>query len=248
MQRVKLCIILLVICIRVQSQSDDISLAGKSHIWWVLYLSGAVHPPDVTIGTGNMGWGGGQTILFPIGKRTAVKRIPFWFGIDFNQHYFGTTKVLPYKVHYENWQFTFVGRFTNTTNSRIKPFIDLQVGARYLASFTTENRDYSGVIILRTEDFISSLNQGSYTNSRTDDYNIRKEYGRVMWVCALSSGLLIPWDIKHFGGVTLRGNLIYGSIPRFADREQIKTVNDVYDYPLKEGSRFLFTFQLGITL
>lgn len=247
MRRSAECILFLLLSLRAHSQeyADDVH-KSKRHPWWVLYLSGGVHPPDVTIGQGRMGWGSGQTFLFSINSKIPSNKAPFWLGVDFNQHYFGTVTIAPYRVHYENWQMTVVSRFTNTSQTAIKPFIDFQLGGRYLVALTTYDRNYSGIVLLRSEDIVAAVLNLPANSS--DEYRIEKEYGKLMWVGGFSPGILIPWNKKNFGGITLRASVLFGSPTRFADSHQIRTVNDVYDYPLKNGSRFYYTFQLGITL
>ncbi|PWT97182.1 MAG: hypothetical protein C5B52_14300 [Bacteroidetes bacterium] len=215
--------------------------------WFVLYASAAKHPPDVTIGNGKIGWGWGFTYLWSINSKIPSYRAPFWLGFDFNQHYFGTVTVYPYRVHYENWQMAMVGRFTTTnTSSRIKPFIDLRLGARYLVSLTTYNREYSGIVVLRTEDFFAAL--FNLPANSSDSYRIEKEYGKMTFEGGFSTGILFQAGKTGFGGITLKASLLFGEQTRYADANQIKTVDDVYNYPLKNGSGFMYSFQLGITL
>ncbi|MDX2047776.1 MAG: hypothetical protein SFU87_13380 [Chitinophagaceae bacterium] len=216
--------------------------------WWTLYISAAGLPSNVYISNGGPGAGSGQTFLFPGKSRVRAAGVPVWLGVDFNHHYFGTANINMYKVHYENWQLSFVMRFTNTTPARIKPFMDVTIGGRYLVSFTTEEKGYAGVLLLRSVDVAIAAFSNGNVNSNAD-YKIRAEYGKVSMLGSLSGGLMLVDKKTKWGGFTCKGSLQFGTTTRYANRRKLsEDFSNVFYYPLKTGSGIMYTFQLGYTV
>ena len=211
----------------------------KNETWWTMYAGAHILPADVyvTEKSPHAGIGSGHTLLFRSSKQSNVR---VWLGGDFNHHYFGVRQVGDFRVFYENWQLAFVTRFSFTNQSRITPFADIAAGGRYLVSFTTNDRNYAGIIFRRFFDLTDERDNPDFY-----DYKIIREYGKFNPFVSLSGGFVVKTKSSDHRGFTLKGSLNLGTKTRFVDRRYILTETDTYYYPLNNGSGLFFNVQLG---
>ena len=214
------------------------------HPWWTLYASGAIVPNDVRIGNPGIGWG--TALLFPLNGKVPDWQSPVWLGLDFNYHYFGTEQLGSLYVHYENWQLAFTTRITGTDKRKTKPFMDVQLGGRYLVGLTSDGRNYSGIILRRAWDgTATALNLGGLTAT---DYNIVREYGKMSLMGTLAPGVQFIGKRQHWSGVFIKCFLQFGTNTHYLNRDSLHVAQNPLLMPPQKGSGLMYGLQLGLTI
>jgi hypothetical protein len=209
-------------------------------VWWTINSGAQILQNDVyiTAKQPSIGYGSGHSFLFRKQNKTSS---PVWKGFDFMHHYFGVKKINDFRVFYESWQLTYLVRLSFPGNEKIMPYIDFSAGGRYLVSFTTEGRSYSGILLRRFGEFLRKDGDPLVENN----FSIIKEYGKLNIIGAISGGVLFPEKKNKYCGLSIKGSVNIGTKSRFADYRKIADDIDTYEYPLRNGSRLYFTLQLG---
>jgi hypothetical protein len=213
---------------------------APSDTWWTVNAGTQILQSDVyiTAKQPSIGYGSGHTILFRKQKESPSQA---WMGVDFMHHYFGVKKVNEFRVFYESWQLTYLVRLSFPANEKILPYLDVSAGGRYLVSFTTDDRSYTGILLRRFGELLKKDGDPLIEN----DFSIIKEYGKLNLVGAVSGGVLFSERKNKFCGLSLKGTVNFGTKSRFADYRKIADEIDTYEYPLRNGSGLYFTLQLG---
>lgn len=217
----------------------------RVHPWWNLYFSIAEVPPEVKIGAPGIGWG--TSLLFPTNNKIYDYQVPAWLGVEFSYHYFGTETIDNFKTHYENWQLGFLARITSNSKTRVKPFMDVEIGCRYLVGLTTDNRDYAGVIFRRGLDaVVLAVTNGNGPTAQ--DYNIVREYGKLSFMGSISPGVTFFSRSPNWSGINIQACLQYGTNTHFLNRDSLHTVSGPLLLSPQVGSGLMYSLKVGFTI
>lgn len=216
----------------------------RYHSWWMIYATSAWVPKDVKIG--DPGFGVGTSLLFPLNGKIYDYQCPVWLGLDFNYHYFGTEEINDWYVHYENWQLAFVARITSSDKRRFKPFMDVSLGGRYLASLTTDHRDYAGLAFRRG--WLLAANAFNFASLGPTDFNISREYGKVSLIGSLAPGIRFIGRGKEWSGMTIKGYMQFGTSVHYLNRDSVHVRGNPMILSSEKRSGLMYGFQLGVTI
>jgi hypothetical protein len=212
--------------------------------WWTIYGQTQLLPGDVYISSKqqSIGYGIGQTLLFNGKEKESKTR---WMGLDFNHHYFGRKQIGTYRVFYETFQLSFIARFCFQGTETVTPYLDMSAGLRMMASFTANERTYTGLLWRRSVDFVTAL----LTKDGNDpiditDHKIIREFDRFMPTAGIGAGILVKSKQSN-KGLSIKASMNFGTHSAYADYRATKTENDTYNYTIAHGSGRFYNLQIG---